>query len=200
MVHVDAPSCLPWRLARSTQRVLARRQAGWVHARRPRHEEAPGPAGAGHAGVGTDIDHPTGRLVRQRLGLEAAGRAVRQRGDAGSPSSCRWPLQPRSWLASPTASPRRWRPMTSLRRIITQELSRMQEVRLGKTASRSVLGIMNEFTFLAQTMRGDTTTDLTDLASWLARTPCSPLFKRHGSPDRELRAPVEAADQETPTR
>src|SRR6476660_8498388 len=83
---------------------------------------------------------------------------------------------------------------------ITQELSRMQEVRLGKTASRSVLGIMNEFTFLAQTMRGDTTTDLTDLARWLARTPCSPLFKRHGSPDRELRALVEAADQETPTR
>ena len=57
---------------------------------------------------------------------------------------------------------------------------------------------MNEFTFLAQTMRGDTTT--TDLARWLARTPCSTLFKRHGSPDRELRALVEAADQETPTR
>jgi len=74
---------------------------------------------------------------------------------------------------------------------ITQELSRMQDVRLGKTASRSVLGIMNEFTFLAQTMRGDTTTDLTDLARWLARTPCSPLFKRHGSPDRELRALVD---------
>ena len=69
---------------------------------------------------------------------------------------------------------------------ITQELSRMQEVRLGKTASRSVLGIMNEFTFLAQTMRGDTTTDLTDLARWLARTPCSPLFKRHGSPGFSL--------------
>jgi phosphoketolase len=49
-------------------------------------------------------------------------------------------------------------------------------------------------------MRGDTTTDLTDLARWLARTPCSPLFKRHGSPDRELRALVEAANQETPTR
>ena len=76
---------------------------------------------------------------------------------------------------------------------ITQERSRMQDVRLGKTASRSVLGIMNEFTFLAQTMRGDTTTDLIDLARWLARTPCSPLFKRHGSPDRELRALVEAA-------
>ena len=59
---------------------------------------------------------------------------------------------------------------------------------------------MNEFTLLAQTMRGDTTTNLTDLAHWLARTPCSPLFKRHGSPDRELRALVEAADQETPTR
>src|SRR5215213_2911875 len=42
MVHVDALSCLPWRAGPSTQRVLARRQAGWVHARRPRHEEAPG--------------------------------------------------------------------------------------------------------------------------------------------------------------
>ena len=64
----------------------------------------------------------------------------------------------------------------------------MQEVRLGKTASRSALGSMDEFTFLAQTMRGDTATDLSDLARWLARTPCSPLFKRHGSRDRELRA------------
>src|SRR6476469_341791 len=64
MVHVDALSCLPWRAGPSTQRVLARRQAGWVHARRPRHEEAPGPAGAGHAGAGTDIDHPTGRSSR----------------------------------------------------------------------------------------------------------------------------------------
>jgi hypothetical protein len=30
--------------------------------------------------------------------------------------------------------------------------------------------------------------DLTALANWLAGTPCSPLFKRHTSPDRELRA------------
>ena len=73
---------------------------------------------------------------------------------------------------------------------ITEELSRMQDVRLGKTASRSMLGIMNEFTFLAQTMRGDATTDL---ARWLARTPCSPLFKRHRSPDLELRALIPAA-------
>lgn len=72
---------------------------------------------------------------------------------------------------------------------ITDELSRMRDARLARTASRSLLGIMNEFTFLAQADRGRTAdTDLTALARWLASTPCSPLFKRHSSPDRELQA------------
>jgi hypothetical protein len=72
---------------------------------------------------------------------------------------------------------------------ITGELSRMRDARLARTASRSLLGIMNEFTFLAQADRGRTAdTDLTALARWLASTPCSPLFKRHSSPDRELQA------------
>lgn len=79
---------------------------------------------------------------------------------------------------------------------ISGELARMDDVRLAKTASRSMLGIMNEFTFLAQadrTNRADT--DLTALARWLASTPCSPLFKRHGSPDREVRALAETSQQ-----
>jgi hypothetical protein len=79
---------------------------------------------------------------------------------------------------------------------VTDELSRMDDVRLAKTASRSLLGIMNDFTFLAQADHGRSAdTDLTALARWLASTPCSPLFKRHGSPDRELRALAGAAQQ-----
>src|SRR6478752_5433401 len=145
MIHVDALSCLPWRAGPSTQRVLARRQPGWVHARRPRHEEAPGPAGAGHAGVGTDIDHPTGRLVRQRLGLEAAGRAVRQRGDAVPHPHATGP--PATLLARfPDGLAQALAAHDVPEAFITQERSRMQDVRLGKTASRSVLVIMNEFT------------------------------------------------------
>ena len=66
---------------------------------------------------------------------------------------------------------------------VSDELSRMDDVRLAKTASRGLLGIMNEFTFLAQADRGRSAdTDLTALARWLASTPYSPLFKRHGSP------------------
>jgi phosphoketolase len=70
-------------------------------------------------------------------------------------------------------------------------------VRLARTASRSLVGIMNEFSFLAQATRGQTAdVDLTTLARWLAKTPCSPLFNRHGSPDRELRALVETGHQQ----
>jgi hypothetical protein len=80
---------------------------------------------------------------------------------------------------------------------IAEELARMREVRLAPTASRSVLGIMNEFTFMAESTRADglgsDPANLDDLAGWLARTPCGPLFKRHIRPDRELRALVEQA-------
>ncbi len=76
---------------------------------------------------------------------------------------------------------------------VAEELSRMDEARLAKTSSRSMVGIMNEFTFLADARRdGGPLTDLLALAQDLARTPCSPLYKRHVSPDRELRALVAA--------
>jgi len=65
----------------------------------------------------------------------------------------------------------------------------MSEHRLTKTSNRSVVGIMNEFSFMADAFRdhhGDT--DLFAMALWLAKTPCSPLYKRAISPDRELAA------------
>jgi Domain of unknown function (DUF6933) len=71
------------------------------------------------------------------------------------------------------------------------ELPEMDQLQLAKTASRSVVGIMNEFTYLADAWRQDEP-DLLALAVRLAATPCSPLYKRHISPDRELAALVAA--------
>ena len=60
---------------------------------------------------------------------------------------------------------------------------------LAKTASRSVLGVMNEFAHLANHYRNEhETVDLTELSRWLAQTPCSPLYGSHTSPDRALQA------------
>jgi hypothetical protein len=82
--------------------------------------------------------------------------------------------------------------------VIAEELRQMSAYRLAKTANRSVVGVMNEFTRLAETYRGDARTpDLLTLAIRLAATPCSPLYPRHVSPDRELRALVESV---TPSR
>jgi hypothetical protein len=70
---------------------------------------------------------------------------------------------------------------------IDAELREMDQVRLARTASRSVVGIMNEFAYLADAWRHDEP-DLLTLAVRLAATPCGPLYKRHISPDRELAA------------
>lgn len=73
--------------------------------------------------------------------------------------------------------------------VIDEDLRQMRARRLAKTANRSVVGIMNEFTFLASAYRGDTPTpDLLALAIRLAATPCGPLYSKHVSPDRELAA------------
>jgi hypothetical protein len=74
---------------------------------------------------------------------------------------------------------------------IDGELAEMAEHRLAKTASRSVLGIMNEFAFLAEhhPVRGPDL-DLVALSMKLSEVPCSPLYGRSGSPDRELQTLV----------
>jgi hypothetical protein len=78
---------------------------------------------------------------------------------------------------------------------IQAELQRMREWRIAPTANRSIVGVMNEFTFLAGTYRADTTRpDLLDLAVRLAATPYSPLYQRHVSPDRELAALLQSID------
>jgi len=78
-------------------------------------------------------------------------------------------------------------------RFIDAELAEMGEAQWAKTANRSVVGVMNEFSFLAaesRRRRGDA--DPIEVALWLAQTPSGPLYKRHISPDRELAAAVAA--------
>jgi hypothetical protein len=73
--------------------------------------------------------------------------------------------------------------------IIDDEHQQMQPCRVARTANRSVVGIMTEFTHLADVYRdSNPDPDLLDLALRLATTPCSPLYRRNISPDRELRA------------
>lgn len=72
---------------------------------------------------------------------------------------------------------------------ITHERAEMAEWAAAKTASRSVIGVMNEYLFLADHHRAvEAGLDLLSLSLDLARTPMSPLYKRHVSPDRELAA------------
>lgn len=71
------------------------------------------------------------------------------------------------------------------------ETAAMSTCRLAPTANRGVVGTMNDFSFLADHHRGDFANDLLGLSVRLAETPCSPLYKRHVSPDRELTAVIE---------
>ncbi len=78
------------------------------------------------------------------------------------------------------------------RRFINAEVAEVEDGRWAKTSNRSVLGVMNEFSFLADQIRQNRDTDPMEVASWLAQTPCGPLYQRHGIPDRELSAAVAA--------
>ena len=75
-------------------------------------------------------------------------------------------------------------------RFVDQEVRDMGEGSFAKTASRSVVGVMNEFAFLGRVHRdhhGDDV-DLVALSLFVAETPTSPLYQRHISPDREIHA------------
>jgi hypothetical protein len=73
--------------------------------------------------------------------------------------------------------------------VIDEELRQMRDYRIARTANRSVVGIMNEFSRLAEVYRDhDPHPNLIGVAQRLATTPCSPLYGRNVSPDRELAA------------
>jgi hypothetical protein len=70
---------------------------------------------------------------------------------------------------------------------IAAQMATMDEVRYAKTSNRSVLGIVNQFSYLAEGYRDYLETDdLLELSLKLANTPCSPLYKRATFPDKEL--------------
>ena len=78
--------------------------------------------------------------------------------------------------------------------LIEHELAAMQNSQYDKTANRSLVGMLNQFSYLAEGYRDyNQTTDLRWLSLKLSETPCSPLYKSSISPDRELRRLIEAA-------
>ena len=69
---------------------------------------------------------------------------------------------------------------------IEREVAAMVDVAIAKTANRSVVGTMNEFSFLTEGYREYLeTSDLVTLSMRLADTPCSPI--RYNSPARLLK-------------
>jgi hypothetical protein len=76
---------------------------------------------------------------------------------------------------------------------IAQEVWRMSEVRYAKTANRSVVGILNQFSQQAEYWHSphwqphEKADDLTGISVQLAKTPCSPLYKGPVSPVKALR-------------
>ena len=77
------------------------------------------------------------------------------------------------------------------REFIADELAQMTQVRFAKTANRSVLGMVNQFSVLAEGYRDYLETqDLLTLSMKLADTPCSPLYKGQVFPYREVNALV----------
>ncbi|KUG53757.1 hypothetical protein AVL62_00065 [Serinicoccus chungangensis] len=76
--------------------------------------------------------------------------------------------------------------------VVEREVRGTADYRLAPTASRSVIGSMNEFAFLADVYREqDAEPDLMGWSLRLATVPCGPLLSRHVSPDRELAALVD---------
>ena len=74
---------------------------------------------------------------------------------------------------------------------IDHELAQMNEVQYAKTSNRSVVGIMNQFSYQAGGYREYLEIkDLLALSIRLSEMPCSPLYKSAVSPDRELQALV----------
>ena len=71
---------------------------------------------------------------------------------------------------------------------IQAEIQGMNDVVYAKTANRSVVGMLNEFAFLAEVFsdRGGSM-DPVALSLKLATVPCGPLSKGAGSPDRAVR-------------
>jgi len=100
------------------------------------------------------------------------------------------PLAPAATLAQrfPVALREVLRALDMPAEFIESEISAMGEVVYTKTANRSVLGVMNEFVYLAEGYRDqDGSVDPVGLSLRLAGTPCGPLYKSAVFPDKAVR-------------
>jgi hypothetical protein len=76
-------------------------------------------------------------------------------------------------------------------KFIDHELAHMNQVQYAKTANRSVVGVMNQFVFMAEVYREDYEAhNLLALSVKLAGVPCGPLYKGEITPERELKRRV----------
>jgi hypothetical protein len=73
---------------------------------------------------------------------------------------------------------------------ISTELEAMKQTTLAKTANRSLIGMLNEFAFLAGQWRAKTGS-LLDLSLRLSDVPCGPLLRTHTYPRRAVAAAVD---------
>ena len=100
------------------------------------------------------------------------------------------PLAPAATLAQrfPVALRDVLRALDMPAQFIDSEIDGMSEVVYAKTANRSVLGVMNEFAYLAEGYRDQGgSIDPVALSLKLAGTPCGPLYKGVVFPDKALR-------------
>ena len=70
------------------------------------------------------------------------------------------------------------------------EVEAMRQTRLAKTANRSVIGMLNEFAFLADQWR-QTTDNLLGLSLRLSDVPCGPLVRTYTYPRQAVAAAVD---------
>lgn len=74
---------------------------------------------------------------------------------------------------------------------IVNETAAMSDIELAKTASRSLTGMLTEFTYLANAWRTDVE-DLDVISLRLGDVPSGPLYKTHVTPHAALHAAVAA--------
>jgi hypothetical protein len=73
--------------------------------------------------------------------------------------------------------------------LVATEIGLMSHYQVAKGGNRRVMGVTNEFAYLADAHgRATTTVELHRLSIVLAGTPCGPLRSRSGFPDKEVSA------------
>jgi hypothetical protein len=105
------------------------------------------------------------------------------------------PLAPASDLGTrfPTHAAAVFKALSLSPHFLDYEIAQMRECHYAKTSNRSVVGVMNQFIYLAEAYRKDQgQDDLVSLSLRLADTPTSSLYKTSICPNREVTQVVAA--------